>query len=86
MATQGPSRTVTFLDGQMAVQGTDLNQGGRTIQLPDGISAREALVLLTALSRVKKRGFGRLALTVGDGRVIDVEIIEKIHRDVLKSF
>jgi len=43
-------------------------------------------VLPTTLSRVKKRGFGRLALTVGDGRVIDVEIIEKIHRDVLKSF
>ncbi|MBI4607478.1 MAG: DUF2292 domain-containing protein [Candidatus Rokubacteria bacterium] len=47
---------------------------------------REALFLLGALARVKERKFGRLAVTVSDGRVVDVELTEKIERKVLQSF
>jgi hypothetical protein len=49
------------------------------------VGAREAELLLGALARVKARRFGRLIVTVNDGRVVDVEIIEKIDRDVLRA-
>jgi Uncharacterized small protein (DUF2292) len=53
--------------------------------LPRGVGGREAELLLGALARVKARRFGRLVVTVNDGRVVDVEVIEKIDRDVLRS-
>lgn len=53
--------------------------------LPHGVGGREAELLLGALARVKARRFGRLVVTVNDGRVVDVEVIEKIDRDVLRS-
>ena len=49
------------------------------------IGEREAQLLLGALARVKARRFGRLIVTVNDGRVVDVEVIEKIDREVLKA-
>jgi hypothetical protein len=52
---------------------------------PHGIGEREAELLLGALARVKGRRFGRLVVIVNDGRVVDVEIIEKIDRDVLRA-
>lgn len=52
---------------------------------PRGIGEREAELLLGALARVKARRFGRLVVTVSDGRIVDVEVIEKIDRDVLRS-
>jgi hypothetical protein len=50
-----------------------------------GIGEREAELLLGALARVKARRFGRLIVTVNDGRIVDVEVIEKIDRDVLRA-
>jgi len=50
-----------------------------------GIGEREADLLLGALARVKARRFGRLIVTVNDGRIVDVEVIEKIDRDVLRA-
>ena len=52
---------------------------------PHGIGAREAELLLGMLARVKARRFGRLIVTVNDGRVVDVEVIEKIDREVLRT-
>jgi hypothetical protein len=49
------------------------------------VGGREAELLLGALARVKARRFGRLIVTVNDGRVVDVEVVEKIDRDVLKA-
>jgi hypothetical protein len=46
---------------------------------------REAELLLGALGRVKARRFGRLIVIVSDGRVVDVEVIEKIDREVLRN-
>jgi hypothetical protein len=42
-------------------------------------------LLLGALARVKGRKFGRLVVSVNDGRVADVEVIEKFDRDVLRA-
>jgi hypothetical protein len=56
------------------------------VALPPGVGAREATVLLEAFARVKERRFGRLAVTVSDGRVVDVELIEKMDRNQLRSF
>jgi hypothetical protein len=49
------------------------------------VRGREAELLLGALARVKARRFGRLIVTVNDGRVVDVEVVEKIDRDVLRA-
>lgn len=57
-----------------------------TVAIPKGITIREALFLLGALARVKEHKFGRLGVTVGDGRVVDIELTEKIDRRVLQSF
>ena len=50
-----------------------------------GIGEREAELVLGALARVKARRFGRLIVTVNEGRIMDVEVIEKIDRDVLRA-
>lgn len=57
-----------------------------TVVLPEGITVREAQFLLETLSRVKAKRFGRLVVTVSDGRVVDIEVIEKVDRNVLKTF
>lgn len=58
-----------------------LNSG---VPLPHGLTEREATVLLDAVARLKERRFGRLTLTISDGRVVDVEVIEKMDRDLLR--
>jgi len=57
-----------------------------TVALPEGVTVREAQFLLAALSRVKAKKFGRFIVAVSDGRVVDVEIVEKIDRNMLKEF
>lgn len=57
-----------------------------TVALPEGVTAREARFLLEVFSRVRAKRFGRLAVTVSDGRVVDVEISEKIDRCLVKEF
>lgn len=55
------------------------------VDLPHGVSDREATLLLDALARLKERRFGRLILTISDGRVVDVEVVEKIDHDLLRG-
>jgi len=55
------------------------------LALPHGVTEGEAALLLGALARVKARRFGRLIVAVSDARVVDVEVIEKIDRDVLRG-
>jgi hypothetical protein len=52
---------------------------------PPGVSDREAMLLLDALARLKKHRFGRLTIMVSDGRVVDVEVSEKIDHGLLRS-
>ncbi len=59
------------------------NDHASSRSLPDGVGEREAELLLGALARVKARR--RLVVTVSDARVVDVEVIEKIDRDVLRA-
>ena len=54
------------------------------VALPHGVSAREAMLLLDVFARLKERRFGRLTVTVSDGRVVDVELAEKIDHDLLR--
>jgi len=56
------------------------------VALPSGIGEEEALFLLRALARLKERRFGRLLLSVSDGRVVEVEVTEKIDRRLLQTF
>lgn len=56
------------------------------IVLPEHVSPREALFVLTALARVKKSRFGRLVISVSDGRVMEIELVEKVERNILKGF
>ena len=43
------------------------------------------MLLLDALARLKEHRFGRLTITVSEGRVVDIEVSEKIDRDLLKG-
>jgi len=43
------------------------------------------VLLLDALARLKKHRFGRLTIIVSDGRIVDVEVSEKIDHDRLRS-
>jgi hypothetical protein len=55
------------------------------VDLPRGVSDREAMLLLDALARLKERRFGRLTVMVSDGRVVDVEVSEKIDHELLRK-
>jgi hypothetical protein len=61
------------------------NETTGAVAVPRGLAEREAELVLGALARVKARRFGRLVVTVNDGRMVDVEVIEKLDRDVLKG-
>jgi hypothetical protein len=58
----------------------------RSVTVPEGVTLGEALFLLQVLARVKANRFGRLAVTVGDGRVVDIEVSEKVDRSVFRTF
>jgi hypothetical protein len=53
--------------------------------LPQGVSGREAVLLLDTLARLKERRFGRLTVTISDGRVVDIEVTEKIDHELLRN-
>ena len=69
-------------DAEMACA---MNESQLPFAIPRGISEREAALLLGALARVKARRFGRLVVTISDARIVDVEVIEKMDRDALRT-
>jgi len=42
------------------------------------------MLLLDVFARLKARRFGRLTLTISDGRIVDVETAEKMDHDLLR--
>jgi len=54
--------------------GADSPDSLGNVALPEGVSRREAVLILMALRRVKKGRFGRVVVTVSDGRVVDAMI------------
>jgi hypothetical protein len=62
------------------------NQAVEAVALPQGLSYLEAQFVLDRLRRLKDRRFGRLVIAVSDGRVVDVEVIEKVDREILNRF
>jgi hypothetical protein len=55
-----------------------------SVDLPQGVSDREAMLLLDALARVKEHRFGPLTVMVSDGRVVDVEVSGKVDHELLR--
>ncbi len=62
--------------------------GGRgwdsTIGLPGGITPGEGRLLLRLLARLKAWRFGRLAVKVREGRVVDIEVVQKVDRALFR--
>jgi len=54
------------------------------VALPEGVSAREAMLLLGVFARLKEHRFGRLSLAMSEGKIVDVEVVEKVDHDVLR--
>jgi hypothetical protein len=54
------------------------------VAVPEGVSDREAMLVLDVFARLKERRFGRLTVTVSDGKVVDVEVVEKIDHVLLR--
>lgn len=50
---------------------------------PKGITAKEAVFLLGVFARLKEKRSGRLEVTVSDGRVVDVELVETLDQKSL---
>jgi hypothetical protein len=63
-----------------------MDQAVDTVALPQGLSDLEAQFVLERLRRLKDRRFGRLVIAVSDSRVVDVEVIEKVDREILNRF
>lgn len=75
-----PQREGGLVDRMQAQRGTERWQAPSVLALPDGLSTAEAQLILRVVARVKASRFGRLTVSVSDGRVVDVEIIEKVDR------
>lgn len=58
----------------------------RNVPLPAGLTVAEAAFLLGIFARLKEKRFGQLDVTVSDGRLVGVEVIEKMDRNLLRSF
>jgi hypothetical protein len=74
----------------LSIEGEDREGGVVSVDklisgLPHGVSGREAALLLDALARLKERRFGRLIVTISDGRVVDIEVTEKIDHELLRN-
>ncbi|MEX2146566.1 MAG: hypothetical protein WED01_06085 [Candidatus Rokuibacteriota bacterium] len=54
--------------------------------VPAGIGIGEAKFLLDLFAQLKARRFGRLEVTVSDGRLMDVELVERLDRELLRRF
>ena len=66
--------------------GDDLDACPTRIVVPRGLSLGEAAFLLDVFARLKARRFGRLEVTVSDGRLMDVELVERLDRKLFRTF
>jgi hypothetical protein len=71
------------IDRAGIAQGTNPADPAGRRSLPAGMSGAEAELILDIVARVKARRFGRLVVVVSDGRLVDVEIVEKMDRRML---
>jgi hypothetical protein len=58
--------------------------GARSVAVPQGLSPREAGFVLRMFTRLKERRFGRLTFTLSDARLVDVELVERVDREILR--
>jgi hypothetical protein len=62
----------------------DINHSPTPIIVPPGLSVDEATFLLDVFARLKARRFGRLEVTVSDGRLMDIELVERLDRKLFR--
>ena len=48
------------------------------MELPHGLSEREAMLLLDALARLKERRFGRLTLTISKQATMTMGVVDRL--------
>jgi hypothetical protein len=58
--------------------------GASVIPVPGGVTPREARFVLRMFTRLKEKRFGRLTLTLSDARLVDVELVERVDREILR--
>jgi hypothetical protein len=54
--------------------------------VPAGLGIGEATLLLDLFAQLKARRFGRLEVTVSDGRLMDIELVERLDRKLFRRF
>jgi hypothetical protein len=57
----------------------------RTTIIPAGVGVGEAQLLLDLFAQLRTRRFGRLEVTVSDGRLMDIELVERVDRRLLRG-
>lgn len=65
--------------------GNQADRPSRSVPLPAGLTAGEAAFLLGVFARLKQKRFGRLEVTVSDGRLVDIALVEKVDRNLFRS-
>ncbi len=60
--------------------GDEVDHSRTGIVVPLGLTVDEATLLLELFAQLKARRFGRLEVTVSDGRLMDVELVERLDR------
>jgi hypothetical protein len=63
----------------------DVKTSSTRIVVPRGLSLREAALILDVFAGLKIRRFGRIELTVSDGRLMDVEVVERLDRKLFRA-
>jgi hypothetical protein len=63
--------------------GGEMDRPDSGFRLPRGLSAKEAVFLLGVFARLKEKGSGRLEVTVSDGRIVDIQLVERLDRTAL---
>jgi hypothetical protein len=83
---RGRSGTSGGISGNKGLGGraVAVDRLGSVVALPEGVSDREAMLLLDVFARLKEHRFGRLIIAMSDGKIVDVEVVEKIDHDVLR--
>jgi hypothetical protein len=72
--------------GERRAMGDEPDACPPRIVVPRGLSLGEAAFLLDVFARLKARRFGRLEVTVSDGRLMDVELVERLDRKLFRTF
>ncbi len=75
-----PGVTRTAVGGAGAQHGAEA-----TLALPEGVTESEAMFLLDLFARLKEKRFGRVEVTMREGSVTNIELVEKVDRRLFQA-